>query len=70
MPSITINFTNAEAARIADAFSNSFSVPPTAAGYKTAVINWTKIVVKTYEKRLAVDAAVAAIPDPSDITPN
>lgn len=66
MPTLTIDFTAAQATRIATAFKAAYKVDTfTMADYKQWVIARTKDLVHEEEKRVAV----AAVPPPSSFEP-
>ena len=66
MPSITLTFTAAQATRI-QAWLNTTDYPPTTAGYKQAVVDWTKDMIKETEAAAAKDAALATVLPPVDL---
>lgn len=67
MPSITLTFTPAQAARIQAALGTT-PYPQDAAGYKRLLVDYTRTFVQEYEKAAADKTALAAVALPADIT--
>jgi len=66
MPSITLTFTAAQATRI-KAWLATTPYPATEAGYKQAVTDWTKSMVKEVEDAKARQDALAAVQPAVDL---
>lgn len=66
MPSITLTFTAEQATHI-QAWLSTTDYPPTVAGYKQAVVDWTKDMVREAEDAAAKDAALATVQPAIDL---
>jgi hypothetical protein len=71
MPTVTIDLTGPQAARVADAYGDKLGlgVPVNMAQFKAHLIEEIKGVVRGYEHRVAINAAVAAVAPPEPIDP-
>lgn len=75
MPIITIDLTAAQAQRLAPAFKEETGIPegagaPTIADVKAYLIDHLKTMVRQYERREAMKAAVSGIADPTAFDPH
>lgn len=66
MPSVTLTFDAAQAARI-QAWLATTGYPATAAGYKQALVDWTKSMVKEVENAKARENALATVSPSTDL---
>lgn len=66
MPQVTLNLTNAQAARIVAALSKT-DYPPTVGGFKQMLSDYIRSLVREYENNVAREAALGALTTPPDL---